>query len=193
MEYRSGRVKRLKLVLNVERGEDVLRIADGKMGAVRIIRRFLRAGCDYIRITAFVVLCKTVRRRLCWSCFEVVKVAVLLLIVGEALAHMIETFLCEVLSFLMSYVFSEPVCVQTCFVHADETDRREVIFEGAEITLCIRIKSFVEELCDYSSLDAERTRRNVHDVVKAFIEVFLVFRKICKTGKVYRHDADRTR
>ena len=90
---------------------------------------------------------------------KVVEIAVLLLIVGEALTHMVEDFLGELLGLLVGHIRSEPLCVETDLVHADEADGREVILESAEVASGVGIETLVEKLRDNRTLNAERTGR----------------------------------
>ena len=191
MEDRTGGVERLELVLDVERREDVLGESDGQVRRVGVVGSSAVAGSrDDVGEARDVVLCEAVRRRLGGRSLEVVEVAVELLIVGEALSHMVEHVLCELLSPLVRHVGAEPLRVQTDLVHSDKTDRREVVLERAEVSLRVGVKPFLEELRDDRSLYLQRTRGDVHELVKARVEVLLVRCKICDTGHVYRDNAD---
>ena len=67
-----------------------------------------------------------------------------------------------------------------------------MIVECAEISARIGIEPFVQQLRDRRSLDLERTRRDIHHLVQTVKEFLFVLRKIRDTGKINRHDADRT-
>ena len=69
------------------------------------------------------MLCKAVGGGFSRGSLEVIEVAVLLLIVGEALSHVIENLFGEFLSFPVRKIFSEPLCVEADLVHSDKTDR----------------------------------------------------------------------
>ncbi len=61
VEDRAGGVERLQLILHVERGEDVLGIADGQVGGVGVVRVSARLGSgDDVGEGLDVVLCETV-------------------------------------------------------------------------------------------------------------------------------------
>ena len=90
MENRSGGVERLKFVLNFERREYIVGVADRQVRGVGVIRcSVVRTGSNDIGITLFVMLGKTVSGGFGRCCFEVVEVAVLFLIIGKALTHVI--------------------------------------------------------------------------------------------------------
>ena len=121
MEDCAGGVSRLKIILNVERLKDILRERNRKMRAVGVIgsAAVLSRGDD-IRELRDVMLCEAVGGGLCGSCLKVVEIAVLLLIVGETLTHMVEDFLCKLLSLFVGHVRSEPLGVEADLVHADK-------------------------------------------------------------------------
>ena len=91
------------------------------------------------------MLCKAVGGGLCGGRLEVVEVTVLLLIVGEALTHVVEHVLGKVLCCLVGEVCAEPACVEAGFVHTDQTDGREVVLEGAEVTLGVGVQTLFQE------------------------------------------------
>jgi hypothetical protein len=68
---------------------------------------------------------------------------------------MIEDVLREFLRFLMSHIGSEPLSIQTNLIHTDKTDGGEMVIEGAEISLGVRIQALVEKLGDNGSLGLE--------------------------------------
>ena len=92
----------------------------------------------------------------------------------------------------MCKVCLEPLSVKTNLVHTNKTDGREVVLKRAEVALGVRIKSFLKESCNNSSLDLERTSRNVHDMSKTSVEVALVFSKVCDSGHIDGNNTDRT-
>ena len=85
----------------------------------------------------------------------------------------------------------QPAGVEARLVHADETDRGEVVLKGAEIVLRVGIKPGVEELGDNGALGLERAGRDVHHVVEPLIELVLGLGEIGDARHVDRHDADR--
>jgi hypothetical protein len=70
----------------------------------------------------------------------------------------------------------EPTSVEAGFVHADKTDGREVVLEGAKIVLGVRIEAAIEERGDGLAFDIERTGRDIHQVIETGIEVVFVGR-----------------
>ena len=53
-----------------------------------------------------------------------------------------------------------------------------MVFKRAKIPFGIRIKTFLHQLCNDFTLDFQRARRNVHEMVKPAVKLFFVFRKI---------------
>ena len=129
MEYRAGGVEGLKLILNIECGEDIIGVVDRQMGTVGIIgsaaglRRSDDAG-----VVLSVILCKTVGGRFRGSRFEIEQLALVhLLIIGQPVAHMVEDLLGEFLSGGVAEITPDPVSIEARFIHADKTDRGEMV------------------------------------------------------------------
>ena len=97
----------------------------------------------------------------------------------------------KLLCLAVGHVLTKPVCVETDLVHADQTDRGEVIIKGAEVALGIGIQPLVEQLCDNRALDLQRTCGNVHQTVEATEEVRLIGGEIGDLRHIDGHDADR--
>ena len=126
---------------------DVGRVSNGKMRGVCVVGGISFLGCrDNVGESLYVVLCKTVRGGLCGSSLQVVKILVLLLIVGKLFSHVVENLLSELLSLGMSEVLLYPGCIEASLVHTNETDGREVVCKGSEISLCVGIESLVKKL-----------------------------------------------
>ena len=180
--------------MNVESGEDVARVADGKVRRVGVIRHVVHIACaDDVGISFSVVFCKTIGSGFCRRCFKVVQIAVFFLVVAEFFTHEVEHFLGEFLSFLVCHIFAHPLCVEARLVHAHKTDCGEVVAESAEIAFCVGIQAFVKQLCDDVSLDFERARGHVHETSEFFEEVFFRLGDVSDSRHIDRHDADRTR
>ena len=193
VEYCTRGIEGVKLVLHIKSLEDIVGIANGKVAGVGVIgsTAVLVGGGNNIGIELSVMLCKTVGGRLSRSCLKVVKVTVLLLIVGEALAHMVKHVLGELTCLGMGHILAQPLCIKTCLVHTNKTDGGEVVGKGAEITLGIRVKSLAKELCNNVTLDLKRSCRNIKHMVKALVEVSLVLCEICNSGHIDCNDTDR--
>ena len=159
------------------------------MRAVGVVGSFLGSGDD-AGVTLDIVLCKAIRSRLCGSGLEIIEVAVHFLIVRETLTHMVKHILGKRLGLGAGHIGSEPVGVEADLIHADKADSGEVVVKGAEVTLGVGIKTLVEELCDYGTLDLERTGGDIHHLIKAMIEVLLVLGKIGYPGQVDGDNAD---
>ena len=192
MEYCTWCIKRLKLILNVKSREDVLGKANGKVWRVSIISRTVFICCNYIGIIFLIVLCKTEWGWLRRSCLKVVKVAVFFLIIGKALTHMIKNLNSKVLCFLACHIFFKPFSVKTCLIHTYKTYGGEMVVECAEVTLCVRVKSVVKELCDYRTLNFKWTSRNVHKLIKTLEEIFFIRRKVSDSWHIDCNNTDWT-
>ena len=116
--------------------------------------------------------------------------AVLLLIVGEALSHMVQNIACELLGLRAGHVSAEPLRVQAHLVHTDQADRGEVIAESSQISLRVRIQAVLEELCDNSSLGLKTAGRDIHQLIQSLVEVVLIRRKVSDAGHIDRNYAD---
>jgi hypothetical protein len=140
MEDGARGVKGLELILDVEGLEDIFGEADRKVRGVGVERNLLIAGGgDDIWVSLLVVLGKTEGGGFGWGGFEVIEVAIELLIVGEAGSHMVEDFNGEGLSGFVGEVFFDPTGIEAGFIHTNETDGGEVVVEGAEVMLGVWI------------------------------------------------------
>lgn len=194
VEHRAGRIESLQLVLDVESGEDVARVSDGKVRTVGVVGHVVHIACaDDVGISFSVVFCKTIGSGFCRRCFEVVQITVFFLIVAEFFTHEVEHFLGEFLRFFVRHILSDPVCVEAGLVHAHKTDCGEVVSERAEVSLGVGIKSFVEKFGDDVSLDFERASGHVHKAFELFEEFFFGFAHVRDARHIYGYDADRTR
>ena len=174
--------------------ENVGGIAYGQVRGVGVVRSVIVIGCsDNVGPSLSVMLCKTEGGRLCGSSLKVVEVAVHFLVIGESFSHVVEDVAGESLRLLMSHIGSEPLCVKTDLVHTDKTDGREVVVEGSEVSLGVGVESLLKKLCDNRSLCLERTRGDVHKLVKSLVEVLLALGEIRDTGHIDGNDTDRSR
>ena len=69
------------------------------------------------------MLCKAVGCGFCRRSLQIVKVSVLLLIVAQALAHMVQYIFRKRLRLRVGQILPEPFRVQPSLIHADKTDR----------------------------------------------------------------------
>ena len=113
------------------------------MGAVGVVGRIpLRPCSDNVRIALLVMLGQTVggglsRRGL----------AVHLLVIRQALPHMVQHLLGELLAFPVGHVLLHPSGIEAGLVHADKADGGKMIFKGAQISLGVGIQALVQKLC----------------------------------------------
>ena len=162
------------------------------MRGVGVVRGPVHICSNDVRIKLLVMLCKSICRRLRRCRLKVVEVAVLLLIVGESLTHVIEDFSRELLCLLVCQVCAQPLRVEADLVHADQADGREVVVEGSQISLCVRIETLLKKLRDDCSLCLEASSGDIHQVVKALVEVLLILCEVSDPRHVDRDDADGT-
>ncbi len=161
------------------------------MRAVGVIRASAGLGRgDDVGEGLDVVLGKAIGRRLGRGGLEVVQVAVELLIIAQALAHMVENLTGELLAARIGHVGADPFGILSGLVHAHQTDGGEVVVEGAEIVFGVGIQALFQQLGDDVALDLQRTGCDVHQLVETGIEVLLVLCEIGKARHVQRHDAD---
>ena len=93
------------------------------MGGIGVIRRISLISCGFDSGPSFpVMLCQTVGGAFRRSCFQIVKIAVLLLIVGKAFPHMVQHFLGKILRMFAGHILTQPVRIQADLVHSDEAD-----------------------------------------------------------------------
>ena len=107
---------------------------------------------DDVGVLLLVVLGEAVCGGLGGRRLEVVQVAVLLLVVGEALAHVVQDALRKLLRRGRGHVLLDPLGVERRFVHADQPDGGEVVGKGAEVALGVRVQPLVEQLGDDGAL-----------------------------------------
>ena len=81
------------------------------------------------------MLCKTEGCGFGRCSFEVIKVAVLFLIVGESFSHVVKDVLSELLSLFVDKVAAYPFSVETSFIHTDKTDCGEVVVDGMFVAI----------------------------------------------------------
>ncbi len=122
-------------------------------------------------IELHVVLGQTVGGGLGGGGLQVVEVAVLLLIVAQALPHVVQHVLGKGLGLGMGQVLAQPLGVEAHLVHADQADGGEVVFKGAQIVLGIGIEAGVHQPGDDGPLGLQAPGGDVHHVVQPLIEL----------------------
>ena len=145
VENSSGCVQCLQIILNIQRGEDILCVADRQVRGVGVVRCAVHVSRNDIRELLLVVHRKSVGRGLRRRRLQVVKVAVLLLVVGETLSHVIEHVACKFLRPLIREIRAQPLGIEAHLIHADQADRGEVVAECPQISLRVRIQSVLEK------------------------------------------------
>ena len=138
------------------------------------------------------MLCESVSRGLSRCCLQVVQVAVLLLIIGEALTHVVQDIAGETLCALIGEISAKPVGVQTDFIHTDQSDGREVVIKCSEISLCVRIQPLFEQLGDDRALRLQAAGSEIHQDVESVVEILFILCEVCDSRHVDRYNADGT-
>ena len=183
----------MQLVLYVKCCENIIGVTNRQVTAVCIVGGTARFGCrDHIRELLDIVFRKTIGAGFGGSCLKVVQVAVLFLIIRKSFSHMIQYFLGEILARPARHIRAYPFRVQTRLIHSDKTDCGEVVVKRTEITLCIRIKAFIQKFGNDGTLCFERTCCNIHHVIKAMEKVAFILHKVCQPRHIDCDDADRT-
>ena len=109
VEDGAGGVEGLHLVLDIEGRENVFGEAHGQVGGVGVVRSATGfGGGDDVGIPLFVVFGEAESRGFRGRRFEIIQVTVLLLIDGEAVAHMIQHLNGEILCLFMGQIGAEP-------------------------------------------------------------------------------------
>ena len=147
MEHRAAGVESLELVLHIQRGKYILGVAHGQVAGVGVVGGSAFMCGDDIGIASLVVLGKAIGGGFRRGCLQVIEVAVLLLIIGETLPHMLQHPDGKVLRLLVGEILAKPIGVQPRLVHAHKANGGEVIVKAAEIALGIGVESLLQELC----------------------------------------------
>ena len=184
VEHGAGGVEGLELVLNVQSGEDVLGVAHGQVGGVGVVGSAVLVGGDDVGELLLVVLGEAVGGGLGGGGLQVIEVAVLLLIVAQALPHVVEHVLGELLGLRVGQVGPEPLGVEAYLIHADEADGGEVVIKASQITLCIGVQARVQQLGNDGALGLQAAGGDVHELVQPLVEVGLVLGQIGDAGQV---------
>ena len=189
MEHRAAGIERLELILHIQRGKHILGVAHGQMAGVGIIWRPALVCGDDIGIARLIVLGQAVGGGFRRGRFQVIEVAVLLLIIGEALAHMLQHPDGKVLRFLVGEILAQPIRVQPRFVHAHKPNGGEMVVETAEIPLGIGVQSLLQKLFHRRALDLQAAGGNIHHAVQPDEEVRFILGKVRDAGQIDGHDA----
>ena len=122
VENGSGSIQSLQIVLNIQSGENILRVAHRKVGGIRVVGLSVHVRRDDVRELLLVVQGEPIGRGLRRRRFQVVEVAVHLLVIGQALSHVIEHIAGKSLGLGVREVRAQPLRVQADLVHADQAD-----------------------------------------------------------------------
>ena len=160
------------------------------MGGVGVIRgiSLLARGFD-AGPSLPVVLRQTVCCALRRCGLQIVKVAILLLIVGETLSHVVEHLNGELLRLFTGHIGSQPVGVQSHLVHANQADGGKMVVKASQITLCIGIQALVQKPGDHFPLDLQGTGCDIHHMVKALVKFLFICGQIRDSRHVDGHHA----
>ena len=105
---------------------------------------------------------------------------------------MIQNIFCKLLCLLISHVCTKPSCIQSCFIHANQTDSGKMIVKASQIALGIRIQPLIQQFSDHFSLDMQGTCGNIHQAVQTLIKFILILRQISDPRHIDGYHAHRT-
>ena len=188
VEHRAAGIEGLELVLYVQGGEHVLRVAHRQVAGIGVVGRPALVGGDDIGVLCLIVLGKAIGGGLGRGGLQIVEVAILLLIIAQPLPHVLQHPNGKVLRLLMGEVLAEPVGVQARLIHADETDGGKVIVEAAEIAFGVGVQPLLHQPPDGSALDLQTAGSNVHHVIQPGEEIRFILGKIGNTGQIDGHN-----
>ena len=193
MENGSGGVHGLHVVLHLQGVEDIVCEADRQMRAVGVVggAAVLLCGDDLGELLR-IVLGKAEGRGLRRGGLQVIEVAVFLLIVGEAVTHMLQNLHSEDVALLAGDISGHPRSVLDGFVHAHDADGGEVIGKGSQVTACVGIQALIHQAGDDLALHAQGSGRDIHVAVEHGVELIRVLGYISHAGKVEGDYADGT-
>ena len=138
------------------------------------------------------MFCQTICGGFCRCCFQVIQFSVFFLIIGQPFSHMIQNIFCKLLCLLISHVCTKPSCIQSCFIHANQTDGGKMIVKASQIALGIRIQPLIQQFSDHFSLDMQGTCGNIHQAVQTLIKFILILRQISDPWHIDGYHAHRT-
>ena len=190
VEHGAGGVQGLEIVLDIQSGEHVLGVAHGQVGGVGVVGGAVHVGGDDVGELLLIVLGEAIGGGLGGGGLQVVEVAVLLLIVGQALPHVVEHVPGEALDPCVGQIGPKPLGVEAHLVHADEADGGEVVAEGAQIPLGVGIQALLQQLGDDGALGLQAAGGDIHQIVQPLVEVGLVLGQIRDAGQVDGDHAD---
>ena len=182
VEHRAACVEGLELVLYVQCGEHVLRVAHRQVAGIGVVGRPALVGGDDIGVLCLIVLGKAIGGGLGRGGLQIVEVSILLLIIAQPLPHVLQHPNGKVLRLLMGEVLAEPVGVQARLIHADEADGGKVIVEAAEVALGVGVQPLLHQPLDGGALDLQTAGGYVHHVIQPGEEIRFILGKICNTG-----------
>ena len=109
MKYGSGCIQSLQVILNIQCIKNVTCVFNRQMRTVCIVRRIsLASCCTDIGPALSVMFCQTIRCGLCRCRLQIVKVAILYLIIRKFLPHMIQYLFGKCLRALISQITAKP-------------------------------------------------------------------------------------
>jgi hypothetical protein len=83
----------------------------------------------------------------------------------------------------MGHILTDPFRVEACFVHAYQTDGREVVLESAQVMFGVRIETGMQKLGDDGTFDLQAERAAISiSLVQTFKEICFIFSQISMRG-----------
>ena len=193
MEHRTARVAALQLVLHLQSLEQVVRVAGGQLGAVRIVTVAGCAALDDIREALLVLAGKAVRGSFSRGCLQVVEVTGGLLVAADAFTHEVEHFLSKGNTLRLGGVHRVIGEVTQHFIHAVKTDGGEVVTQVRQVALGVGVQPAVIQGVDEYALLLQCILSQVHQLTQLAVQQVLVaLVQVAQACQVNRHHADGT-
>ena len=98
----------------------------------------------------------------------------------------------EFLRSLVRHVAAQPAGVQASLVHSHQSDGGEMIVKTSEISLGVRIKSFVQKLGDHFTFDMQGSGGNIHHMIQPAVEFLRCLGKVGDPGHIDGDNAHGT-
>ena len=185
VEHRTGGIKGLHLILNVQGGKNIFREIHRQVGAVGVIGSLsLFSGRFDLRPFSPVVLGQPVAGGFRRGGLQIVKIPVLLLVLHQTLPHVAQHIPGESLGGGIGHILSQPAGVEARLIHAHQADGGKMIGKAAQIPFCVRIQSLVQQAGDHLSLYLQGAGGEIHHVIQTAVKLFFIPGQIRDPGHI---------
>ena len=144
VEHRTGGIKGLHLILNVQGGKNIFREIHRQVGAVGVIGSLpLFSGRFDLRPFSPVVLGQPVAGGFRRGGLQIVKIPVSSWYFTRRSRMWLSTSLVNLWVAGIGHILSQPAGVEARLIHAHQADGGKMIGKAAQIPFCVRIQSLV--------------------------------------------------